>query len=315
MAVPVVAAAAEPRLRKPLLGYGMVLAAATLFGVNGAVAKVALASGLTSLRLTEARSLGACAGLTLLALARGPRTLRVTRRELPRLALFGVCGVAFVQLFYFLAIHRLEIGIALLIQYLGPLLVAIWARTFGHEHVRRRIWAALALSLAGLTLMVQLWNGVTLDGLGIAYALVAAVVYAAYLLLAEREVASRDPVSLLAWGFFFATVFWTVVQPWWSFPASRVARTVPLHGHLASWHLPVWALVLWVVVLGSIVPFSLIVAALRHVTATRVGIAAMLEPVVATVVAWAWLEESLTPAQLAGAGVVLAGIVLAQTAR
>jgi len=285
-------------VRRPLVGYGMVVAAATLFGVNGAVA-----------------SLGACAGLTLLALARRPASLRVSRGELPRLALFGVCGVAFVQLFYFLAIHRLEIGIALLIQYLGPLFVAIWARTVGHEHVRRRIWAALALSLGGLTLMVQLWNGVSLDGLGVAYALVAAVVYASYLLLAEREVATRDPVSLLAWGFFFATVFWTVVQPWWSFPAGTVARTVPLQGQLASWHLPVWALVLWVVVLGSIVPFSLIVGALRHISATRAGVTAMLEPVVATVIAWAWLRESLTAAQLAGAAVVLAGILLAQTAR
>ena len=302
-------------MRRPLVGYGMVVAAATLFGVNGAVAKVALGSGLSSLRLTEARSLGACAGLTLLALARRPASLRVSRSELPRLALFGVCGVAFVQLFYFLAIHRLEIGIALLIQYLGPLFVAIWARTVGHEHVRRRIWAALALSLAGLTLMVQLWNGFSLDGLGVAYALVAAVVYASYLLLAEREVATRDPVSLLAWGFFFATVFWTVVQPWWSFPAGTVARTVPLQGQLASWHLPVWALVLWVVVLGSIVPFSLIVGALRHISATRAGVTAMLEPVVATVIAWAWLRESLTAPQLAGAAVVLAGILLAQTAR
>src|SRR5204862_4297832 len=99
---------------------------------------------------------------------------------------------------------------------------------------------------------------------------------------------------------------------WWSFPAGTVARTVPLQGHLASWHLPVWALVLWVVVLGSIVPFSLIVGALRHVSATRVGIAAMLEPVVATVIAWAWLRESLSPAQIASAGVVLAGNLLAQ---
>ena len=315
MAVPAVAVPLEARVRKPLVGYAMALSAATLFGVNGAVAKVALTSGLSSLRLTEARSLGACLGLTLLALARRPSSLRVTRRDLPGLALFGVCGVAFVQLFYFLSIRRLEIGIALLIQYLGPLLVAVWARTFGHEHVRRRIWAALALSLTGLTLMVQLWNGVTLDGLGVAYSLVAAVVYAAYLLLAEREVARRDPVSLLAWGFLFATLFWTVVQPWWSFPSGTVARTVPLQGHLASWHLPVWALVLWVVVLGSIAPFALIVGALRHVSATRAGIAAMLEPVVATIVAWAWLQESLTAPQLAGAAVVLAGILLAQTAR
>jgi drug/metabolite transporter (DMT)-like permease len=293
----------------------MVLAAATLFGINGTVAKVALSSGLSSLRLTEARSAGAFIGLTLFALARRPSSLRVAPRDFLRLAVFGAIGVAFVQLFYFLAIHRLAIAIALLIQYLGPLLVAIWARTFGHEHVRRRIWAALGLSLAGLTLMVQLWNGLSLDGLGVLYAFGGAIAYAFYLLVAEQEVARRDTVSLMAWGFFFATLFWSVVQPWWRFPARTVGHTVSLQGSLAHVHAPVWALVLWVVVLGSIVPFTLIVGSLRHVSATRAGVAAMLEPVVATVVAWAWLRESLDPAQLAGAAVVLAGIGLAQTAR
>ena len=302
-------------MRKPLVGYAMVLVAATLFGANGSVAKVALSSGLSSLRLTEARCAGACAGLMLFALARDRASLRIRRAELLRLAVFGIIGVGLVQLFYFLAIHRLHIGIALLIQYLGPLLVAIYARAFGHERVRRQIWAALALSLTGLALMVELWKGVALDGLGIGYALISAVIFAAYLLLAEHEVARRDPISLMAWGFFFATAFWTVAQPWWSFPAGRVARTVSLEGRLASWHLPVWALVLWVVVVGSIVPFSLIAGALRHVSATRVGIAAMLEPVVATVVAWAWLRETLSSVQLAGAAVVLAAILLAQTAR
>jgi drug/metabolite transporter (DMT)-like permease len=253
--------------------------------------------------------------LTLLALARSRSSLRVERRDLVRLAIFGVAGVALVQLFYFLAIHRLAIGIALLIQYLGPLLVALWVRVVRHEPVRRRIWAALVLSLTGLALTVELWNGIALDGLGVVAALLSAVVFAAYLLMAEREVTRRDPISLLAWGFCFATVFWTIAQPWWSFPAGRAGHTVSLQGHLVSWHVPVWALVAWVVVLGSIVPFVLIVAGLRHVSATRVGIAAMLEPVVATVVAWAWLRETLTTVQLVGAAIVLGGIVLAQTAR
>jgi drug/metabolite transporter (DMT)-like permease len=294
----------------------MVLAAGALFGFNGAVSKVALSSGLSSLRLTEARCAGACVGLVLLAalLDRGSLRLRHPR-EWRRLAVFGIVGVAWVQLFYFLAIHRLAIGIALLIQYLGPLLVAIWARTFGHERVRRRIWVALGLSLGGLVLMVRLWHGTGIDGLGVAFALVSAFVYAVYLLLAEREVSQRDSTSLLAWGFLFATIFWAIVQPWWSFPGAAVGRTVPLQGHLATWQLPVWALVLWVVVLGTIVPFSLIVGALRHVSATRVGIVAMAEPVVATAVAWLWLRESLAPVQIAGAAVVLCGIVLAQTAR
>ena len=314
MAITVIAAD-EPHVRNPLVGYAMVLVAATFFGVNGSVAKVALSSGMSSLRLTEARCAGACLGLMLIAFARSPSSLRLRRTEVLRLAVFGVCGVALVQLFYFLAIHRLEIGIALLIQYLGPLLVAIYARTFGNEHVRRRVWAALALSLTGLALMVELWQGVALDGLGVVFALISAVIFAAYLLLAEYEVGLRDPISLMAWGFFFATVFWTVVQPWWSFPAGRVAETVSLQGRLMNWHLPVWALVLWVVVLGTIVPFVLIVAAMRHISATRVGIAAMLEPVVATIVAWAWLRETLAPVQVAGACVVLVAILLAQTAR
>ena len=296
-------------------GYAMVLAAATLFGINGTVAKVALSSGLSSLRLTEARSAGACLGLVVVALLRRPSSLRVARRELPRLAVFGCIGVAFVQLTYFLAIHRLAIAIALLIQYLGPLLVAIYARLFGHEHVRRRIWAALGLALAGLTLMVQLWSGVSLDGLGVLYAFLGAVAYATYLLLAEREVASRDTISLMACGFAFSTHFWSIVQPWSSFPARTLARTVSLQGSLSGVHVPVWSLVLWIVVLGTIAPFTLIVASLRRISATRAGVTAMLEPVVATVVAWRWLGETLGTAQLAGAAVVLAGIVLAQTAR
>jgi drug/metabolite transporter (DMT)-like permease len=67
--------------------------------------------------------------------------------------------------------------------------------------------------------------------------------------------------------------------------------------------------------LGSIVPFTLFVGAMRHLSATGGGIAAMLEPVVATIVAWAWLGEFLSAVQLAGTAVVLAGILLAQTAR
>jgi drug/metabolite transporter (DMT)-like permease len=89
----------------------------------------------------------------------------------------------------------------------------------------------------------------------------------------------------MAWGFFFSTLFWSVVQPWWRFPARVVGRTVTLQGSLGDRHAPVWALVLWVIVLGTIVPFSLVVGALRHISATRAGVTAMLEPVVATVVA------------------------------
>jgi drug/metabolite transporter (DMT)-like permease len=301
--------------RKTLRGYVMVSVAAVLFAVNGAVSKVILSTGLSSPRLSEVRSTGAFALLAAGIVILRPQLLRVGRRELALLALFGVAGLVSVQLFYFLAIHRLDIGIALLIQFLAPLFVALWARYFMHERVRRRIFVALALSLSGLALMVEVWRGVTLDGLGVTYALMAAVAFAVYILLAERAVAARDAFSVSCYGFFFAALFWAIVQPWWSFPGSIPGRVVSLQGHLAGIHLPVWLLMTWMVVLGTVVPFALVVGALRHLSATRAGIVAMLEPVVATVIAYGWLAESLTPVQAAGGLVVLAAILLAQSAR
>src|SRR2546427_5186975 len=156
----------------------MVSAAAILFAVNGTVSKVILASGLSSPRLAQVRSTGALAVLLPAIVVVRPRLLRTTRRELAFLAVFGVAGLASVQVFYFLAIHRLAIGIALLIQYLAPLLVALWARFVYHDPIRRRIWVALGLALAGLALIVNLFGGgAALSSAGVAFAFAGALAY------------------------------------------------------------------------------------------------------------------------------------------
>ena len=300
---------------RPAVGYSMVLVAALLFGVNGTVSKVVLGSGITSLELTQVRSTGAALGFLAAVLATRPAALRATRREFAFLALFGIAGVAFVQWFYFVAIHRLPVGIALLIQYLAPLLVALFARYVLHEHVRRRIWLALGLALTGLALVVELWNGLALDGLGVLACLGAALSYATYVLMAEREMSHRGAASLSFWGFLFAGVFWAIVQPVWRFPFGRLDDSVSLLGNLDDRTAPVWLLMLFVVGIGTMVTFALIIGALRHVSATRVGITAMVEPVAASVVAWLWLGETFGAVQLAGGAIVLSAIVLAQTSR
>src|SRR3954454_21884097 len=307
----------EPaHVRRPRLGYAMAAAAAVLWGINGAVSKTILSTGLSSERLAQVRSLGAAAGLLAILAVLAPGRLRLTRRELPYLLVFGVVGLAFVQWFYFLAIHRLAIGVALLIEYLAPLLVALWARFAYHDPVRRRIWVALGLALAGLALVVNVFGGGTsLSTAGVLFALGGAFAYALYVLLAEHVVGGRDPVSLLAWGFLFASVFWAVVVPWWSFPGHELTVDTSLNGTLASHHAPVWLLALWMIVLGTIAPFFLLISALRHVSATTAGIVAMLEPVVGAIVGWLWLKESLDAIQLVGAGIVVFAVSLAQSAR
>jgi drug/metabolite transporter (DMT)-like permease len=293
----------------------MAAGAATLWAINGVVSKVILAADVSSLRLSQVRTGGAFVGLLAILLVTAPSRMRLRPGELPYLALFGIAGLALVQWFFFLAIHRLAIGIALLIQYLAPLGIGLWARFALHEPVRRRIWYALALALVGLSLIVDVRHGGRLSAAGIVFALGAAFTYALYILLAERALGKRDAVSLLAWGFGLGSIFWAIVAPWWSFPADRVGADVSLLGHLDHLHMPVWSLMSWMVVAGTIVPFFLLVSALRHLPATRVAIIAMLEPVVATALAWVWLGEALGTVQVVGAGIVLASIVLAQTAR
>jgi drug/metabolite transporter (DMT)-like permease len=303
---------------RPALGYALVWSAVVLWSLNAVIAKVVLDSaGLSSLRLAEVRATGAALILVAAVAILRPAALRTTKRELAFLAVFGILGLAFVQLFYFVGIQRLDIGIALVIQYLAPVFVALWARFYVHEPVRQRLWLAIALSLLGLSLVVELWGGgSSLDGLGVLACLVTALAYAAYVLMAEGALErGRDVYSLLAWGFTFAALFWAVVQPWWSFPTEIAGESVSLLGRFEDASAPVWLLLAYIVVLGTVVPFIFLVSALHHVPATRVTIVAMLEPVLAAVVAWVWLGEELAAVQIAGGLIVLIGVILAQTSR
>jgi drug/metabolite transporter (DMT)-like permease len=295
-----------------------VWSAVVLWSLNAVIAKIILDSaGLSSMRLAQVRATGAALILVAAVAVWRADALRASRRELGFLAVFGILGLAFVQLFYFVGIQRLDIGIALVINYLAPVFVALWARFYEHDPVRRRLWLAIALCLLGLSLVVELWSGgSSLDGVGVLACLVTALAYAAYVLMAERSLqGGRDVYSLLAWGFSFAALFWAIVQPWWAFPVEVVDGSASLLGRFEDVELPVWLLLGYVVVLGTVVPFICLVSALHHVPATRVTIVAMLEPVLAAVVAWIWLGEELAAVQILGGLVVLVGVVLAQTAR
>lgn len=306
---------ARPEAR-PLAGFALVTSAVLLWSLNAPVSKVILNSAdLSAFRLAEVRATGSALLLMAAVLVFAPRSLRTTRRELAFLVVFGAT-LALVQFFYFVAIERLAIGIALVINALAPVLVALWARYAGHEAVRRRIWVSIGLCLTGLTLVASVWSGLSLDGVGLIAGLGSAATYAAYVLMAEHSLKQgRDAFSLLAWGFTFAAFFWALAQPWWTFPVDRVDGAASLLGRLGDYDAPVGGLIAYVVILGTVVPFVLLVTALHYVPATRVTIFGMLEPVLAALVAYAWLGEELTLVQIVGALLVLGGVALAQTAR
>jgi len=296
------------------VGYLYGLLAALLFGANGSVTKVVLDSGLSPTQVTQFRTLGTCliAGAILLVIDR--KAFRLPWKQVGVMAILGIAGLAVLQVTYAYAIQLLPVGIALLLEYLAVLLVALVAFLFLKEKVRARLWVAVGCVLVGLTVVAQIWAS-TLDPLGVVMALAAAVTLAIYFLVGERQVTATSPLAVAFWTSGFAAAFWAFFSGWWDVDPAIVTKQVSLSGNLASVVVPMWMPLLWLLVMGSFLPFLLSFAALGRLKATAGGIVASSEVIFAFVVAWLWLGEALSVFQLIGAAIVLVGIILAQTSR
>lgn len=296
------------------MGYLYALLAAFLFGSNGSVTKVVMDAGLSPTQLTQFRTLGTAiiAGIVLLIIDRS--AFRVTRKQLGILAVLGIAGVALLQATYAVAIQLLPVGIALLIEYLAVLFVPLIAFVFLKETVRRRLWVAIGFIIVGLAIVAQIWAS-ELNGVGVLMAFAAAATLTLYFLVGEHQVGTTRPLAVVFWTTGFAALFWSFFSGWWRIDPTIFATEVSLSGNLSAVETPLWVPFAWCIVMGSFVPFLLSFSALKRLSATVAGVVASSEVIFAFIVAWLWLGEALNLVQLAGAAIVLVGIVLAQTAR
>ncbi len=305
------------RTPHPARGYLLYLGAAMLFALNGTVAKTLLLGGLEATRLSQLRATAAfLILLAFIALTRRS-ALRLRRDEIPLLLIYGILGIALTQYLYFAAIEVLPIGIALLIEFTAPLMIAVWFRFGLHHPTKPLVWVALVAALVGLAIVAQVWDGLTLDPVGVAFAVAAAVALAIYYVTADMQMqrpAPRDPVSLTMWGMGAAALFWAIVQPWWTFPFDALGGSLHLFGD-AGPQVPVVGLAAWMVVLGTVVPFSLVVVSMQHLRASQASVVGMTEPIFATGVAWIVLGEAFTPVQVIGAAIVLGSVLVAERNR
>lgn len=305
-----------PAARNPRTGFLLVALGAVLFVVNAGVSRAIQAAGVDSMTLTTVRCTGTAVVLVAILLARGERLHSPHGwRELAVVVGFGVTGVALVQWLYFVAIDRLPVGVALLLEFTAPVLVALFARFVYQEPVKPRMWLGIGCSLGGLALVAQVWDGLVLDTVGVIAGLGAAVALAAYFLLGEHSVSDKAPLHVLTEAFLVAAVFWNLIKPVTGVFATDLSGNRSLGAALAGWHAPLWVLLGWLVLLGTVAPFLAELSALQHLSATEVTLVGMLEPVGATVLGWLWFREDLSGLQVLGMAVVLFGIALAQTAR
>jgi drug/metabolite transporter (DMT)-like permease len=228
---------------------------------------------------------------------------RIRRSDLPLFAVFGVVGLAGVSLIYYEAIRRIPIGVALVIEYTGPILLLIYARLRGRA-VGGRLWVAAALAVVGCFFAAGAYDArlLELNAFGLALAALDAFVFALYFALGEQLGRTYSTPTMLVWGFGFALLGWSVVHPPWLLPWADT--TTDGYFQIAA-----------VVVIATVIPFALTLAAVRLIPAARVGLAATFEPVVAAVAAWLALGEQLELPQIVGGGIVLIAIVVAQSLR
>ncbi|MBI3429235.1 MAG: DMT family transporter [Actinobacteria bacterium] len=285
------------------------------FAFNGIISKLVLTDGLSAWRLTQVRSTGAFLVLLVYVAIRNGKSLLTTRVELPWLAAYGVIGFALVQVGYFIAIGRMPISIALIIEFTAPIWIVIYIRFVKKKYVPQMMWLSLLMGFSGLLLVGQVWKGLTLDGIGVLAAFLDAFALAAYFLLGEKLVAIRSINTLTVWGLGFASLVWAIVTPVWSFPFKIFTEDINLLGIFKDQTLPGWVLISWIILMGTIVPYLLILTGLKQLSASTSSVIGMLEPVIAGVIAWWWLNETFTVLQLIGGAVVIMGIIVADRAR
>ncbi len=291
-------------------GTVLVVLASFCFGTSGPLVKPAMDAGLSPQQVASFRIGLAAALLVVFVAVTRPRLLVVRRSDLPLLIGYGLVGVAAVQLLYFAAVSRIPIGIAMLLEFTSPVLVALWVRFVRRVVLSARMWVGTALALLGLALVAQVWEGLRLDALGLLFGVASALCAAAYFLIGERGVSTLPALGLVTWGMVIGAVAIGVVAPPWSLPGDLMTAGADFGGL----HVPVWTLLVTCAVVSTAMAYLLSISAMRYLPANVVSVLAVCEPIVATSLAWLMLGQALSAVQVVGAVVLLAGATVVQLA-
>ena len=282
----------------PLLGALLCAASAASFGAMAIFGKLAYEAGVGVLTLLVVRFvlaagiLGAVQAVRRVAAPRG-------RRLAAALALGGI-GYAAQSTLFFLALERIDAGVAGLALYLFPALVTLGAVALGRDRLDPVRVAALGLSFTGLVLVLLIGGDADLDALGVALALGAAVVYSVYILSSETVLAEADALTLSALVCAGGAGTFSL--------AALASGGVDLGFDAIGW--------LWlagIAVVSTVLAIGLFFAGLELVGPSRASIISTVEPLVTVVLAFLVFGEQLTAVQLAGGALILAGVVLLQT--
>lgn len=286
-------------------GLAIAVASALAFSSSGPFVKPLLDGG-WSLGAVLLVRMGLAALLLSPALVRAVLRQRgFLRRHGLLIVSFGLTAVAGCQLFYFAAMQRMPVAVALLIQYIAPVLIviAVWVRT--RRSPSRAVLIGSVVAMAGLVLVVDI-SGARFELLGTLFALCAAVCAAAYFVIAGRAGDDLPPLALAAGGLLTGALLMGVLVLTGVLPFAAPSITVSLAGLELPGILPL----LWVGGVATTVGYALGVIAVPLIGARLASFVGLSEVLFALGFAWLLLGETPAPVQFAGGALILVGVVL-----
>lgn len=291
-------------------GWALAVAAAASFGIAGSFATPLIHAGWSPGAVVVERVTIAALALLVPAI----RTMRgrwnLLRMNVALIVSYGLVAIAASQLFYFSALATLDVGVALLLEYTGIVMVVLWLWLRHGQRPHRLTLAGAAVAMIGLVLVLNLaGGGVRLHAGGVLWGLGAAVCLAAHYLLSARPAHGLPPLVLAASGMTIgAAALWL----------AGLARIMPLHTvsvpvRFAGVAVPWWVPILGVGLISAAFAYVAAIGAARVLGSTLASFAGLAEVLFAILFAWLLLGQLPTWVQLLGGALIVLGVVLVRT--
>jgi drug/metabolite transporter (DMT)-like permease len=286
---------------KQYTGYVWIAAAASLWGIAATVAKFLFNNQYDPLIIVQTRVTIACVALFLFFLLRGRSKLRVDPKDIPKFFFVGICGVAGSNYFYYFAIKESNVATSILLQYTAPILVTVYAALFQHERFTINKFLALLLATIGIFFAVGAYDpGILRSNLkGVVFALIAAVTFAIFNIGGKPLTQKYNVWTALTYVLAGASIFWLFINP---------PTTIAAAGYTGK----DWMVFTFISAISILIPYGCYFIGLQKIQASKAIITSMLEPVVAIISEFLFLNGHMSALQFAGAVLVLGAILLLQ---
>ncbi len=290
--------------KEEIHGYLYILIGSTLWGISSVVAKSLFNIGLPPAELVLIRLTLATLTLLLILLFFDRKRIIISPKDVPCFFILGFVGVAGMQFTYYYTISKIHVGPAILLQYIQPVWVSIYAFLFQREPLSKGKTASLLMAVLGCYFVVggYQFDLLRLNKVGIVSGVASSLFFTFYALYGEKGLKKYNPWTLILYGFGFGAIFYWIILS-------------PMKFVTGGYSLKMWLAFIYIAIFSTLLPFGFYFKGIERVRATRASITATWEPVVAGFAAYIVLGEVLYPLQVLGGIAVIVSVVLLQIGR